>query len=178
MTAPTAELPWYVAHTKPRQEAVALDNLLRQGFDAYLPMFKVFRKPRRGAVGGNEAKLTGTEPMFPRYLFLRPARPTQSLSSVRSTTGVSRLVMFGNQPATIGQALIDEIREAERLRGQVDLSGISPYQPGTAVRLQNPAFSGMQALVQSVSTDRVTLLLEILGRPQTVHVDFTQIAPL
>ncbi|MDN5843369.1 MAG: transcriptional activator RfaH [Alcaligenaceae bacterium] len=178
MSPQTTELPWYVAHTKPRQEAVALDNLLRQGFEAYLPMFKIFKKPRRGTAANGESDLTGTEPMFPRYLFLRPSRPTQSLSSVRSTIGVSRLVMFGNQPATIRQALIDDIHEAEDLRGQADLSGISPYQPGTAVRLQDPAFSGVQALVQSVSADRVTLLLEILGRPQTVRVDFTQIAPL
>ena len=35
-----------------------------------------------------------------------------------------------------------------------------------------------QALVQSVSADRVTLLLEILGRPQTVQVEFGRIAPL
>src|SRR3546814_8086524 len=87
-------------------------------------MFKVFKKPRRALAARNQSDLTSTEPMFPRYLFLRPARPTQSLSSVRSTTGVSRLVMFGNQPATIRQALIDEIHEAERLREQVDLSGI------------------------------------------------------
>ena len=174
----TVDTPWYVAHTKPRQEAVALDNLQRQGFETYLPMFKVFRKPRRGATSAHAAELTTSEPMFPRYLFLRPTRATQSLSSVRSTIGVSRLVMFGNQPAIIRQALLDQVREAERLRGEADLSRISPYQPGAAVRLQDPAFSGLQALVQSVSADRVTLLLEILGRPQTISVDFTRIAPL
>lgn len=178
MSVQNTDPPWYVAHTKPRQEALALDNLQRQGFEAYLPMFKVFRKPRRGAAAGDVANLTAAEPMFPRYLFLRPTRPTQSLSSVRSTIGVSRLVMFGNQPAVIRQALLDEIREAERLRSEADLSRISPYQPGATVRLQDPAFSGLEALVQSVSADRVTLLLEILGRPQTVSVDFTRIAPL
>jgi transcription antitermination factor NusG len=47
-----------------------------------------------------------------------------------------------------------------------------------AVRLQDPALGGIQALVQSVSADRVTLLLEILGRPQTVQVEFGRIAPL
>lgn len=172
-----SELPWYVAHTKPRQEAVALDNLRRQAFDVYLPMFKVFKVARRGRARGAADAMTGTEPMFPRYIFLRPTRAAQSLSSVRSTLGVSRLVMFGAQPATIRQALLDDIRAAETLREQADLSQISPYQPGMAVRLQDPAFSGLQALVQAVSVDRVTLLLEILGRPQTLSVRFSQITP-
>ncbi|MCI0507213.1 MAG: transcription/translation regulatory transformer protein RfaH, partial [Gammaproteobacteria bacterium] len=28
---------WYTVHTKPRQEAIAEENLLRQGFTVYLP---------------------------------------------------------------------------------------------------------------------------------------------
>lgn len=174
----SSELPWYVAHTKPRQEALALDNLRRQAFDVYLPMFKIFKVPRRGRALPAGDALISAEPMFPRYIFLRPTRATQSLSSVRSTLGVSRLVMFGTQPATIRQALLDDIRAAETLREQADISQISPYRPGMAVRLQDPAFGGLQALVQAVSVDRVTLLLELLGRPQTLSVHFSQITPM
>lgn len=174
---PPSDLPWYVAHTKPRQEMTALENLRRQSFDVYLPMFKTFKVPHRGRTQLVDDTMTRTEPMFPRYIFLRPTRATQSLSSVRSTLGVSRLVMFGTQPATIGQALLDDIRVAESLREQADISQISPYQPGMTVRLQGPAFGSLQALVQAVSADRVTLLLEILGRPQTLSVRFSQIAP-
>jgi transcriptional antiterminator RfaH len=172
------DLPWYVAHTKPRQEAIAQDNLRRQEFEVYLPLYKTFKAPRRGRALQSGADLTGVEPMFPRYLFLRPTRATQSLSCVRSTLGVSRLVMFGTQPATIRQALLDDIRAAEALRANADLAQISPYQPGTAVRLRDPAFGGVQALVHAVSGDRVTLLLEILGRPQTLSVGLEQVAPV
>ena len=34
---------WYLAYTKPRQEAVAHVNLEQQGFEAYLPLFKKFK---------------------------------------------------------------------------------------------------------------------------------------
>uniref|UniRef100_UPI003340AD87 transcription termination/antitermination protein NusG n=1 Tax=Castellaniella defragrans TaxID=75697 RepID=UPI003340AD87 len=178
---------WFVVHTKPRGESLAREHLLRQGFEVYLPMFKVFKAPRRRGAGRAAAvpdgapsaqTLTAHEPMFPRYLFLRPSRPTQSLSCVRSTQGVSRLVMFGSQPARIAQPLVDGIRAAEAAREHTGLTQISPYQPGTPVRLQDPALGGLQALVQAVSRDRVTLLLEILGRPQLVSVDFDRIAPL
>lgn len=170
---PNSSASWYVVHTKPRQESVAREQLLRQDFEVYLPLFKVFRKPR-AAPGG----LTAHEPMFPRYLFLRPTRPTQSLSVVRSTVGVSRLVMFGPQPATLADAAVQAIRQAETLREAARMDQISPFLPGMPVRIQDAPLAGLQALVQAVSKDRVTLLLDILGRPQTVQVEFGQIAPL
>jgi transcriptional antiterminator RfaH len=189
----TGDMPpvvWYVAHTKPRQERTAAEQLRRQDFDVYLPLFKVFREPgRRRASAATQSMssdlaatadpaLIAHEPMFPRYLFLRPSRATQSLSVVRSTVGVSRLVMFGHQPATLADGAVQAIRRAEGLRETADLADIGPYRPGMAVRLRDPALAGVQALVQAVSADRVTLLLDILGRPQTVQVEFGRIAPL
>ncbi|MGB6008149.1 transcription termination/antitermination protein NusG [Castellaniella sp.] len=168
MPAASLTTVWYVAHTKPRQESMAREQLLRQDFEVYLPLFKVFKKPRA----------TAHEPMFPRYLFLRPTRPTQSLSVVRSTVGVSRLVMFGPQPATLADAAVQAVRQAETLRESAQMDQISPFQPGMPVQIQDSPLAGIQALVQAVSKDRVTLLLDILGRPQTVQVEFGQIAPL
>ncbi|MBV2181834.1 MAG: transcriptional activator RfaH [Castellaniella sp.] len=175
---------WYVAHTKPRQEATAREQLLRQDFEVYLPLFKVFKKMRPAArcvttaVTDAAATLTAHEPMFPRYLFLRPTRPTQSLSVVRSTVGVSRLVMFGHQPAQLADAAVQAIRQAETLRETADINQISPFQAGMSVQIQDSPLAGIQALVQAVSKDRVTLLLNILGRPQTVQVEFRQVRPL
>lgn len=201
--ASSAAAAWYVVYTKPRQERVALEQLEHQDFEVYLPLFRMFRKPGRQAMTDTAASVSAAavtssepsagaarsageaagiavvhEPMFPRYLFLRPTRVTQSLSVVRSTVGVSRLVMFGQQPATLADEAIRSIRRAESLREEASLDRISPYQPGMAVRLLDPAMGGLQALVQSVSKDRVTLLLEILGRPQSVQVEFGRIAPL
>lgn len=170
---------WYVVHTKPRLEHVAMEQLQRQDFEVYLPMFRVFCK-RRGRAGSRAvpgaAPLTTHEPMFPRYLFLRPTRATQSLSVVRSTLGVSRLVLFGQQPALLADAAVDVIRRAETARESAGLDEVSPYEPGMIVRIQNSPLAGAEALVRAVSKDRVTLLLNILGRPQTVQVGFGQVA--
>ncbi len=165
---------WYVVHTKPRQEAIALEHLRRQDFEAYLPLFKVFKKSRRA---GQPAH-TAHEPMFPRYLFLRPTRPEQSLSTVRSTIGVSRLVMFGLQPATLADEAVQAIRQAEAQRENAELADIAPFKPGMTIEIQASPLAGIQALVQAVSKDRVTLLLHMLGRPQSVQVDIGQVQPL
>ncbi|MFT0849624.1 hypothetical protein VRY85_02435 [Achromobacter sp. F4_2707] len=46
------------------------------------------------------------------------------------------------------------------------------------VEIQASPLAGIQALVQAVSKDRVTLLLHMLGRPQSVQVDIGQVQPL
>src|SRR3546814_1201162 len=86
---------WHVAYTKPRQERIALENLERQDFEAYLPMFKVFKKPRRGAASPQGQGMLAYEPMFPRYIFFRATRPEPSLGTLRSTRGVASVVRFG-----------------------------------------------------------------------------------
>jgi len=95
-TAPTTHpMTWYLIHTKPRQESVALTNLSRQGFECYLPMLQVEKIRQRKTVLVAEA-------MFPRYLFIRlDANGTgQSWSPIRSTLGVTEMVKFGGQPVT------------------------------------------------------------------------------
>ena len=94
---------WYVIHAKPRQEARALENLERQGYEAWLPMLTV-QKILRGRVADV------TEPLFSRYLFIRLDTVQSNWSPIRSTLGVSRLVTFGNQPAVVPDALIDDLR--------------------------------------------------------------------
>src|SRR4051812_8030711 len=91
-----AELPlrppmhWYLVHTKPRQERVALENLERQGFQCYLPTLPSERL-RQGLLA------LSLEPLFPRYLFIRLGEggSARSWMPIRSTRGVSRLVSFG-----------------------------------------------------------------------------------
>ena len=95
-SASPATLSWYVVHTKIRQEALAMTNLNRQGFECYMPMLKM-EKMRR-----HKATLV-EEPMFPRYLFIRldTSGSGPSWSPIRSTLGVSQLVRFGGQPAVV-----------------------------------------------------------------------------
>lgn len=158
--------PWYLAYTKPRQEQVALANLQQQGFEAYLPLYKTFKK---SPVGASDAVIV-FEPMFARYVFFRPRSARQSIAPVRATRGVSSLVSFGFEPATIGHELLRAIRACEQARNQADPAALSPFQPGSRVELRSGPLKGLVGVVQMVSAKRVALLLELLGRPQRVEV--------
>lgn len=159
---------WYLVYTKPKQENVALLNLQQQGFHAYLPLYKNFKKTLSTGYLGHEA-------MFPRYVFFQPANAAQSIASARSTRGVVSLVRFGYEPAVVKDDTLQGIRLFEELRNNAGLAEISPLQPGTSVRFKHTALKGLQGLVKSVSSKRVAVLLELLGQDQLVHVEHSQL---
>ena len=165
---PTGLSRWYLAYTKPKQESVALFNLEQQGFEAYLPLFKKFKKTEQGPVAL-------FEPMFPRYILFRPSRTEQSISAVRSTKGVSTLVRFGFEPALLHDDVVQRIRQMEQLRDQATIEELNQLKVGQKVRLKHTALGAIEGLVQNVSSKRVAVLLEILGRPTVVQVDHHQV---
>ncbi len=158
----SATMTWYLIHTKPRQEAVALTNLSRQGFECYLPMLKVekirLRKPALVA-----------EAMFPRYLFIRldTSGAGQSWSPIRSTLGVTEMVKFGGQPAKVDAQLIDLIRFRETSHPSQLM-----FAPGDHVVVADGPFAGLDAIYQTTDAERRSMiLLEILSKPVPMRID-------
>ncbi len=167
-TENTGQNRWYLAYTKPRQEQIALANLEQQAFEAYLPLYKKFKKTEQGPVAQ-------FEPMFPRYILFRPGKPEQSISVVRNTKGIATLVRFGFEPAMINDDLVQRIRLLEEDRNHATLLELSNLKAGQTVRLKHTALGGIEGLIQSVSSKRVAVLLEILGRPTVVQVEHHQV---
>ena len=147
---------WYLIHTKIRQERLALENLERQGFKCFLPLISI-EKLRRGSLQVVQ------EPLFTRYMFIRLGNTldSQSWSPIRSTTGVSRLVTFGQIPAKIDDALIEKIRTSN------DSAEVKRrhFEPGELVEVTEGPFVGVEAIFQMADgQDRVMVLLNILSK--------------
>jgi transcriptional antiterminator RfaH len=157
---------WYAIHSKPRQEERALENLERQGFQAWLPMLTV-EKVRRGKL----AKVV--EPMFSRYLFIRLDTEQTNWSPIRSTLGVSKLVSFGNRPAIIEDGLIEAlrqlpVREPERL-----------FQPGQAVKFVDGPLRGLEGIYEQADGEmRAMVLVDLLSKHHRVTTDMQHLMPL
>ena len=164
----SADGDWYVAYTQPKRELVAVANLEQQGFSAYFPRYKKHKVSPDGV-------LSIFEPMFPRYVFFRPGHAGLSISGARSTRGVSFVLSFGVNPAVLKPVELQRIQACEAQQNQADSGAISPFQAGVPVRLRHCGLQGLEGLVKSVSARRVTLLLELLGRQQTVQVEHHQL---
>lgn len=157
--------PWYVAQTKPRQEATAVMHLQRQGYKTYLPMLTRWKKRH-----GEWCRVQ--EVCFPRYMFFSPGRPQQGLGSVRSTQGVSSLVTFGQIPATIGGDVLVALNQLEqmRIRQETTEKPTHPFAVGNTVRIESGPLSGLTGIVSASSTERVAVMLSLLGREISVGI--------
>ena len=156
--------PWYVAHTKPRQESTAVANLQRQGYKTYVPMLYCSKK-RRGMWVRIE------EVCFPRYVFFSPGSPRQGLATVRSTIGVASLVSFGQKPATIATDVLHALQTME-LAGQQcsnDDAPMHPFSVGDAVQIDTGPLSGLVGIVAASGIERVGVMLNLLGREARVE---------
>lgn len=159
---------WYLIHTKPRQEQVALENLDRQGYQCYLP-----RLPAEKLVQGS--LIVADKPLFPRYLFIRLGLDftSQSWAPIRSTLGVSTLVRFGAEPAKVADELIEILRanEARRTGSPEKL-----FKLGDRVRLTDYPFAGIEGIYQIAEGERrVMVLIEILSKPVKVPVSLASL---
>ena len=156
---------WYAIHSKPRQEERALDNLQRQGFEAWLPMLTV-EKVLRGKLANV------TEPMFSRYLFIRLDTEQTNWSPIRSTLGVSRLVSFGNRPAVVADELIQALqtvpqRAPERL-----------FQPGQTIKIVSGPLKGIEGIFQQADGEhRAMVLIDLLNKQHRVTTHMQDLRP-
>ena len=155
-------LAWHLIQTKPRQEALALTNLSRQGFECYMPMLRLQKiRQRKTAIVA--------EPMFPRYLFIRldTSGTGQSWSPIRYTLGVNQLVRFGGQPAKVDGQLIDLIRSREQDRPPEPF-----FSKGENVTVADGPFAGLEAIYQNTDAEsRSMILLNILSKPVAMRID-------
>jgi transcriptional antiterminator RfaH len=142
-----------------------LDNLQRQGFEAWLPMLTV-EKVLRGKLANV------TEPMFSRYLFIRLDTEQTNWSPIRSTLGVSRLVSFGNRPAVVADELIQALqtvpqRAPERL-----------FQPGQTIKIVSGPLKGIEGIFQQADGEhRAMVLIDLLNKQHRVTTQMQDLRP-
>jgi len=166
---------WYLAYTKPKSEDIGLQNLLNQGYEAWLPKIKAMASRRRAAAAGVQDKLYTQEALFPRYLFFRPAHAQQSISSVRSTIGITKLVSFGFEPARMPHDKLVQIARWVAQQQDQDAAALMGLEPGKAVQVVAGPLAGLNGLVKLAAKDRVIVLLDILGKEQTVAIPYTDV---
>jgi transcriptional antiterminator RfaH len=160
---------WYVVHTQPNGENRAAAHLERQGFKTYLPRY---RKRRRHA---RRVEMVAS-PLFPRYMFVAIDMAVQRWRSIYSTVGVSRIVTVGDEPTPVTDALIADLKAREN-DGLIELNNRPSFRLGDKLRVLDGAFADCLGLYDGLSdSDRIRILLDLLGRKVRVMLDIDAVA--
>lgn len=164
------EQRWYVVQSQPNAEHKAVVHLERQGFATYLPRYlKRRRHARRVDIVPS--------PLFPRYLFVGIDLGVQRWRSILSTFGVSRLVCSGELPTPIADQVIHSLKAREDAEGYVRLEFRPNFRAGDKIRILEGAFADCLGLYEGMrDSDRVAILLDLLGRKVRVTVDAESVA--
>ena len=147
---------WYLIKTKPQQEAIATQNLTNQDFNVFFPKAVINNK---------------TTPLFPSYLFIELDDKIQNWTPIRSTKGVSNFVRFGLSFAKVPNQIINLIKTQQQQTIE-KMINICSHHKGDYLEIQTGAFKGQQAIFQNYnSSDRVTVLLKLIGQQQAITLD-------
>jgi len=161
---------WYVVQTQPNAESKAVVHLDRQGFLTYLPKYlKRRRHARRVDIVA--------APLFPRYLFVAIDMTATRWRSIYSTVGVSRMVCNGDLPTPIPNQIVTTLRAREDASGLVRLEHQPSFRAGDKIRVLDGVFADCIALYEGMKdSDRVAILLDLLGRKVRVMVNAESVA--
>jgi transcriptional antiterminator RfaH len=159
---------WCVVMTKPNCEAIAVENLLQQGYGCYYPRFK--------AIGRGNIVLK--KPLFPRYVF---ASIDKFWYSIRGTRGVSHLLMSDGGPAIIPASAIEAMRSKEDDEGFIVLgkkSSPERFAKGDPVKATEGPLTGIDLIYDGMSShERVKVLASLLGRQVPVIIEERVLVP-
>jgi len=154
---------WYLVKTKPRQEKIAKQNLVNQGYSAFCPMAKL----------NNQLVV-----LFPGYLFVQLSEKIQSWSPINSTKGVSHFVKFGSNFAKVPTTLIELIKTNQHITAD-KLKDLNKLKPGDKVQISDGPFKNYMAIFKCHKPEeRVILLMNFLGNEQSLSIENTSVITL
>jgi transcription antitermination factor NusG len=157
----SSQFPWFALQVRTRQEAGVAQQLNGQGYERFLPLYKL-RKRWSDRIKEVDA------PLFPGYLFCR-FNPQDRLPILK-TPGVIQIVGFNNGPAVVDES---EIRSIQTL-----VATGAPHQPwpflatGDRVRIESGPLLGLEGILIDVKrVHRLILSVTLLQRSVAVEID-------
>ncbi|MBB4803690.1 transcription antitermination factor NusG [Flavobacterium nitrogenifigens] len=144
---------WYVVYTKPKWEKKVADKLQQLGIECYCPLITQIKQ-------WSDRKKKVEVPLFNSYVFVQI--PDSERNSVFQVAGIVRYLFWLGKPAVVKDEEINTIKTNLKSPNISDVA-VLPFQVGDKIKLDSGAFSNQNAIVQEVSNNYYTLVLETLG---------------
>jgi len=144
---------WYVVYTKPKWEKKVADKLSQLGIETYCPLITQVKQ-------WSDRKKKIEVPLFNSYVFVQLSDSERN--SVFQVAGVVRYLFWLGKPAVVKDQEIEIIKKSLKAPNISDVT-VSAIQVGDKIKLESGAFSNQNAIVQEISNNYYTLVLETLG---------------
>jgi transcriptional antiterminator RfaH len=160
---------WFVVHTQPRREALAIEHLNRQEFGTFCPMF-------RRTVRHARKRTTVLSALFPNYVFVQFDPAWDRWRCINGTRGVVRLISHRDAPSAVPEGVVEALQRRMRADGVMDWT--TTLKEGEAVKVTDGPFADLVGTLERLdASGRVRVLLDLLGRSVSVMMSGEVIAP-
>ena len=160
----TENSKWILVYTKAQEEQKAKRNLQNQGFEIFLPMISFAKL--------NQPKSITLKAMFPGYLFVKINTELDKWNRIKSTRGVSHMVVFGQRLAEIPNQVIAYLKsgadENDIFKQKITRQ---KFQKGDKLVIEKGIFKDKKAtFLSKKSKERVRILLKFVNDLITVDL--------
>jgi len=160
--------PWFALQVRTRKENAVADQLIDQGFETFVPKYKVVRR-------WSDRLKELEQPLFPGYLFCRFNLDRRR--SLLATAGVIQVVSIGQAPAPVDESEVEGIRSA--LASGLAAQPWPCLEQGERVRVTYGNLRALEGiLICFKGHHRVVLSVTMLQRAVALEVDLAWVTPL
>ena len=148
-------LSWYVLHSKPQKEQWLCTQLDALDIEVYYPCL----------CSGKEKRVSyKAKPYFPGYLFVNADLEVIGSSLLQWIPGSLGLVVFGDEPASVPEGLLQRIRQRVHEINNAHNDLLDALRPGDSVMIHSGPFAGYEAIFcnRLRDSERVQVFLKVL----------------
>lgn len=145
-------MEWFALYTKPRNEKRVAENLVALGIEAYCPLVTTIKQ-------WSDRKKKVESPLIPSYVFVKIEESNRK--DVFQVAGVVQYVFWLGKPAIIKPQEIEVLKT--QLAMPVVKVDIETWTPNSQIQINEGLFKNQIAVVDKVSTHKVTLIIKSLG---------------
>lgn len=171
MAAETDKLPWYALYVHSRAEKKVYEQLVKRGYEAYLPLVVKMKK-------WSDRLKKVEEPLFKSYLFVRA--DIRYYFHVLDIPGITRFVSFERQAVVVPENQINAIKkycndytDDDSQPQEVEL------HEGQLVRIINGPMAGLMGRLAPIDNKkRLIVYIDSVGQYLPIHISRTRVEPL
>ena len=171
-----SEAKWYVVHTYSGYENKVKANIDKTIENRHLEdQILEVRVPLEDVVEmKNGVQKVSQKKMFPGYVLLNMVMNDDTWYVVRNTRGVTGFVGPGSKPVPLTEEEMRKMGVLQSRKVSLDVN------VGDSVKVVSGPWADTESVVKSVNEqkEKVTIVVDVLGRDSTVEIDFSDIQKL
>ncbi len=161
---------WYAVHTRSRHEKQVARQFLEKQIEAFLPLHtEVHRwKDRYKKV---------EVPLFSGYVFVQFERGSLRRQAVLKTTGVIRIVGFGQRDEAVPDEQIEALRRV--MESEVHAEKHKYLRVGQRVKVISGALAGVEGILKRVKGNaRLVIAVEPIKQAVAIELEGYEVVPI